>query len=145
MVGFTNAIARKIDHLPRVIPNVRRPGLLVRDARFLQRGSRTEESAPLPLLRPQAEPHESGCSKLLFSRILNLSEPTAKSQEPQLLTFNTAAPLTASCLSASSARLESLRSKIWVWVRMGISAATFRKSIPSWRVLLATLRTTRSW
>jgi hypothetical protein len=56
----------------------------------------------------------------------------------------TAAPLMRSLLRSFRARLASRRGKAVTCVRMGIAAAMRRKSLPSWRVLLATLRMTRS-
>ena len=60
-------------------------------------------------------------------------------------TCSTAAPRMASFLSEFSARLASRSGNTSISVWIGISAARRRKSSPSWRVLLATLRRTRSW
>ena len=60
------------------------------------------------------------------------------------LTRSTAAPRIASFLSKFSTRLASRSGNTSISVWMGISAATRRKSSPSRRVLLATLRRTRS-
>ena len=59
-------------------------------------------------------------------------------------TCRTPAPLIASCLSAMSASLASASGNVRMWVRTPTRAASSRKSLPSSRVLLATLHTTRS-
>ena len=59
-------------------------------------------------------------------------------------TSSTAAPRTASFFNAFSASLARSSGNVRTSVRIGISAAIFRKSSPSRRVLLATLRITRS-
>ena len=64
---------------------------------------------------------------------------------PPLHGISTAAPRTPSLFSASSARFASLIGNFCTSVCTGIAAAVFRNSRPSSRVLLATLRITRSW
>src|SRR5579864_1659201 len=58
-------------------------------------------------------------------------KPVDPVQPASELTLNTPAPRMASCFKASNALFASCKAKTCVWVRMGISAATRRKSIPS--------------
>lgn len=59
-------------------------------------------------------------------------------------TFTTPAPLMASCLRAIRASFTSSKDQDCTWVWTGMRAASARNSRPSARVLLATVRTTRS-
>ena len=128
---------------------------------MLTRGRTSFRLADLPV--PRRQPFGQSCivlNNVLSCRYMR-SEPHVRctfarlreemSQErtgwrflAQPSTFKTAAPSIASFFKAFRARLASRSGKSRVWVRIGISAATRRKSSPSLRVLLATLRITRS-
>jgi hypothetical protein len=144
-------------------------GSLLKTAAFRRSGQREDCAPDLRDAKPDIAPRRAASvdvtfasffaflwSKKLISASKQLAPPctgngyslywdSASCAQIQLpLTLITAAPGAASCFNALSAAFASTRSKICVRVLIGISAATRKKSNPSCRVLLVTLRTTRS-
>jgi len=100
---------------------------------------------------PSPEAESSSAAQYSYATVSALTSPSKhicktflRNREAYSPTRRTAAPGMASFFRALSARFASCNGKIWMRIRIGISAATRKKSSPSFRVLFATLRITRS-